>query len=238
MLDGIRRDGADLGWSEEERTRFPEFAKFAERACERDPNRRFANAGEAFDALRSLDLPIASSRVALPAGPVPLRPMVVPRVIEILRSYPGSRFGNPETRGLNSWFATDTYVETGLDQELSNAILAGEAGLVILCGNAGDGKTALLQHLATKLGVHDVRSDRRIHDATVGALRIMINLDGAAAWNGRSADELLDETFEPFHNARPTDRVHLVAVNDGRLLEWIETPRGAPRRNATDPTDC
>ena len=51
----------------------------------------------------------------------------------------------------------------------------------------------------------------------------MINLDGAASWKGRSADSLLDELFGPFLNGPTNDsRVHLVAVNDGRLMEWIE----------------
>jgi hypothetical protein len=147
--------------------------------------------------------------------------MVVPRLTEILKSYPASRFGNMETRGLDSWFATDTYVETGLDRLLPPAILAGELGLIILCGNAGDGKTALLQNLAVKLGMPAPKSEIRVHDASVGALNIKINLDGAASWNGRTADELLDEVFEPFQHGRPAGCVHLVAVNDGRLLEWI-----------------
>ena len=65
------------------------------------------------------------------------------------------------------------------------------------------------------------KSEIRVHDGSVGALNIKINLDGAASWNGRTADELLDEVFEPFQHGRPAGRVHLVAVNDGRLLEWI-----------------
>ncbi|WP_052192553.1 hypothetical protein [Sphingomonas sp. Ant H11] len=78
---------------------------------------------------------------------------------------------------------------------LGPAILAGDLALVILCGNAGDGKTALLQRLASQLGIDDLRSERRVHDALIGGLKIKINLDGAASWNGRSADELLDEIF-------------------------------------------
>ncbi len=225
LFEGIRRDGAGVAWSQEDRSRFPLFAQFADRACDPDPSRRFTGAGQALDALRQLDrasagtvnAPIASTE------PEPLRPMVVPRVTEILRSYPGSRFGNAETRGLDSSFAADTYVETGLDRMLGPAILAGDLALVILCGNAGDGKTALLQRLASQLGIDDLRSERRVHDALIGGLKIKINLDGAASWNGRSADELLDEIFEPFHEKAPTNRIHLVAVNDGRLMEWIES---------------
>ena len=56
---------------------------------------------------------------------------------------------------------------------------------------------------------------------------VQANLDGAASWNGRSADDLLDELFEPFPKGDPGRKiVHLVAVNDGRLLEWIAKYEG------------
>ena len=50
-----------------------------------------------------------------------------------------------------------------------------------------------------------------------------MNLDGSASWKGRSADQLLDDFLAPFQAGPPDGRrVHLLAVNDGRLLEWIE----------------
>ena len=50
-----------------------------------------------------------------------------------------------------------------------------------------------------------------------------MNLDGSASWQGRSADDILDEYLAPFQEGPPTqDIVHLLAINDGRLLEWIE----------------
>ena len=54
-------------------------------------------------------------------------------------------------------------------------------------------------------------------------LVVRMNLDGSAAWRDRSADELLDEFLDPYSNGPPgEDVVHLLAINDGRLLEWIE----------------
>ena len=54
-------------------------------------------------------------------------------------------------------------------------------------------------------------------------LIVRMNLGGSASWKGRSADQLLDDFLAPFQHGPPTDdRVHLLAVNDGRLLEWIE----------------
>src|SRR5262249_5304705 len=56
---------------------------------------------------------------------------------------------------------------------------------------------------------------------------VRMNLDGSAAWRGCSADEMLDEFLAPFQDGPPTqDIVHLLAINDGRLLEWIEGIEG------------
>ena len=50
-----------------------------------------------------------------------------------------------------------------------------------------------------------------------------MNLDGSGSWQGRSADDLLDEFLAPFRDGPPADDIaHLLAINDGRLLEWIE----------------
>jgi len=141
-----------------------------------------------------------------------------------LQSYPGSRWGNSETRGLDTDFAAQTYVETALEQTLVRDILERRVRLVVLCGNAGDGKTALLQHLASRLGLGEHKSAVRILEGRVpdGPL-VRMNLDGSASWQGRSADDILDEYLAPFQEGSPIDDiVHLLAINDGRLLEWIE----------------
>jgi hypothetical protein len=95
---------------------------------------------------------------------------------------------------------------------------------VILCGNAGDGKTALLQHFASRLGLGKHSSAERVFKGKLSdGLTVHMNLDGSAAWKGRSADDILDEFLAPFQNGPPEqDIVHLLAINDGRLLEWIE----------------
>jgi serine/threonine protein kinase len=142
----------------------------------------------------------------------------------LLQSYPGSRWGNRETRGLDTTFASDTYVPTALEESLLEAIRTARVRLVILCGNAGDGKTALLQHLALELGLGRHQSVDRILEGRVpNGPRVRMNLDGSAAWKGKSADELLDEFLAPFQDGAPRDNiVHLLAINDGRLLEWTE----------------
>jgi hypothetical protein len=145
-------------------------------------------------------------------------------LLSLLQSYPGSRWGNRETRGLDTKFAAQTYVGTALEETLVRDIRERRVRLVILCGNAGDGKTALLQHLAARLGLGEHRSSERILEGNVadGPL-VRMNLDGSASWRGRSADEILDDFLGPFQDGPPNqDIVHLLAINDGRLLEWIE----------------
>ncbi len=219
------KDGLGLEWTDEERASFPALVPLLDRATGL-ADRRFAHAGAALMELRasaSGNRPSLPGVAAIAVVPEPLRPNVVARVKEILSTYPGSRYGNAETRGLDSEFAFDTYVPTALDTALPAAIDAGDVSLVILCGNAGDGKTAFLQRLVQTLGGEPPQSSERVWAGRLAGRNSMINLDGAASWKGRPADELLDELFGPFLDGPPDDsRVHLVAVNDGRLMEWIE----------------
>ena len=150
---------------------------------------------------------------------------------ELLSTYPGSPRGTIETRGLDSDFAKSTYVLTKLEDELKEEIEARTIQLLILCGNAGDGKTAFLQNLVGELGLQRHRSSERVWSGSVHGLDIKVNLDGAASFKDRSADDLLDEIFEPFHDGRTsTSQVNLVAVNDGRLLQWAEAYKSRRER--------
>ena len=159
-----------------------------------------------------------------PDPPAVRREQRVEWLRSLLQSYPGSRWGNRETRGLDSHFAEQTYVETPLEAALYDDVRARRIRLVVLCGNAGDGKTALLQHLARRFGLERRASSERVLEGeTNDGLRVRMNLDGSASWLGRSADDLLDEFLAPFRDGPPSEDIaHLLAINDGRLLEWIE----------------
>ena len=203
-----------------ERQRHPLLSRFLERALG-PGSTRGGGFADAHAAISLLDEP----RVSETPRPEPKRSAnEVPWLRSLLMSYPGSRWGNRETRGLDSDFASDTYVETRLEEALYQAIVKRRVRLVVLSGNAGDGKTALLQHLWGRLGLGSSQSATRILEGRMAdGLTVRMNLDGSAAWNERSADELLDEFLEPFHQGSPSDDiVHLLAINDGRLLEWIE----------------
>lgn len=219
----------DLGLNWEGLEGFAALRPFLDRATDPDANERFPDALGAHRFLQGLataperaqgnpDTPVSSRSATL-------TPNQVPWLRNLLSSYPGSRHGNSETRGLDSPFAERTYVETRLDDTLLTEIEAGRVNLVILFGNAGDGKTAFLQHLAQRLGLQDIHSARRVWKLKLpSGQALKVNLDGAAAWEGKGANTLLDELFAPFHTPDfPHERIHIVAVNNGKLLEWIET---------------
>ena len=241
--DGEGLQKGALNWEKPDRDEYPGLVQFFERAVHTDSAEPLVTAADALGTLSKdsasdpkvvVEKPPRLGIDAIPPEAAKERsPNEVPWLRQLLTSYPGSRWGNRETRGLDSEFATQTYVETDLEEELFEDIVNRRARLIILCGNAGDGKTAMLQHLAESLGMGRHDSSRRIVDGVIeDGPRVRMNLDGSAAFEGRSADEMLDEFLEPFQQGAPEeDTVHLLAINDGRLLEWIDRPPHTPLKS-------
>lgn len=238
LYGGVRAKEKSLNWDGLDRGSCGVLAQFFDKATDPDPARRFASATEVLALLDGLPssasetvqdaTPEADSPIGLvETTPLPLlRQEKVDWLRFLLQSYPGSpRWGNRETRGLDTSFAADTYVKTRLEDTVYRDIIERRVRLVVLCGNAGDGKTALLQHLAGRLGFGVQPSSQRILEGiTSDGLLVRMNLDGSAAWLARSADDILNEFLAPFQQGPPTDDIaHVLAINDGRLLEWIGT---------------
>jgi len=227
LWEGRRDKARGLHWDEHDLENYPKLSTFLHRAADPDPSRRFASVEEALTFLKDYTQEELPVEICVPEviAPREVQEGRVEWLYSLLQSYPGSQWGNQETRGLDTPFAAQTYVETRLEETLLREIRTRQIRLVILCGNAGDGKTALLQHLAQQLGFGSHQSAERIIELRLedGPL-VRINLDGSAAWQGRSSDELLNEFLGPFQSGDPAeDIVHLLAINDGRLLEWIDS---------------
>jgi hypothetical protein len=239
-----------LNWNEAHRAEYPILANILDKATHPDPEQRYASSSKMLAALRqnqstacinpsgesSVEETVNATHTGHKFGSAEQAVLTEQRVDwlkSLLQSYPGSPWGNQETRGLDSQFASETYVPSPLEESLLNDIRNGRVRLVILCGNAGDGKTALLQYLARQLGLgRHVAANRILEGRVPNGPRVRMNLDGAAAWNGKSADEILDGFLAPFQHGPPKENiVHLLAVNDGRLLEWIE---GVEERRGTE----
>ena len=252
LHEGVRAKERGLNWEGADRAAYPTVATFLDKATHPDPMERYDSVAS---ALRDLDLLHGAKIQASDAEPIGEADEGVPSDSEgdaagriqrtersrnevawlrsLLQSYPGSSWGNRETRGLDTDFAAQTYVETNIEETLYRDVVNRTVRLVVLCGNAGDGKTALLQHLAERIGIGRHQSEERIIERRMDdGLTVRMNLDGSASWQGSSADDLLDGFLEPFQNGPPSaDIVHLLAINDGRLLEWLE---GVVQRRGRD----
>jgi len=95
--------------------------------------------------------------------------------------YSQSRRSNAGTRGMDA-MGVSTYVDTELDRALLPAVLQGEFRLVLISGNAGDGKTAFLQRLEKEVEARGGSANRDFANGSELALadkRYLINYEEA-----------------------------------------------------------
>lgn len=150
-----------------------------------------------------------------------------PFVDELRRAYRNSRIGNTNNRGLEGTFSQQTYVLTRLDRELLPRIADGAYRLVVLSGNPGDGKTALLQRLREMLETTEAIAE---YDDPAGwCLRrgnhsFAALYDASESHEGTSADELFHRLLAPLAGRAepPAGYTGCVAINDGRLRDFFE----------------
>ena len=154
-----------------------------------------------------------------------------PFVSHLVTLYSQSHRSNAGTRGLDT-FGDQTYVNTLLDDELLPAVLQGEFQLVIITGNAGDGKTAFLQ----KLELYAADQGGTLDHSQVNGCRMVFdgrtylsNYDGSQDEGDQTNDAVLDAFFAPFQGTdaaqwHPSE-VRLIAINEGRLVDFL-TSRG------------
>lgn len=157
----------------------------------------------------------------------PPSPNTNPFVSALLTLYSQSQHSNAGTRGLDA-MGKQTYVNTLLDSELLPAALAGEFRLVVITGNAGDGKTAFLQKLEEAAADDQAVFESPLTNGRRFSLRgktFTTNYDGSQDEGDESNSEVLRAFFEPFGGenveAWPTDQVRLIAINEGRLVDFL-----------------
>jgi hypothetical protein len=157
-----------------------------------------------------LDLEPITRPVAADGGPDPLS--------ELNKLLPGGR----GTRGR----PPIVYTETLLESQLLSTLRQSPPTLVVLSGNAGDGKTAFLESVLVSAG-EDIRSGRNEYSTRVGNGPYAVVLDGSEDAVGRSNSDLLHDVLGGFAGDQATHpaRGTLIAVNKGRLLEFLETNR-------------
>lgn len=151
-------------------------------------------------------------------------PNVNPMVLEFLALSSQARKSNRGTRGMDD-LAEATYVETRLDRELSRSVLNGQHKLVIVTGNAGDGKTAFIQQVETAARHHGAVDLARTTSGArlrAGDVEIVTLYDGSQDDEDRSSDDMLLDFFAPYADLpAPEGVVSLAAINEGRLRDFL-----------------
>lgn len=193
---------------------------------------RYGSAREFLAALRAV-----GDRVHRPAEVAATESVTVrstsdgfnPFVDHLQTLYSQSTGSNAGTRaGGKSPF--DLYVATALDERLTPDVLRGAYRLVIITGNAGDGKTAFLERLLKAAAAdgprQPTRRDNGVDFQLPGGLWLRTNHDGSQDEANRSNDEVLLDFFEPFAGddlSGTPGETRLIAINEGRLVDFIDT---------------
>lgn len=149
-----------------------------------------------------------------------------PYLDQFLMFYSQSDAGNGLTRGLEDKLARRTYVPTKLDRDLRVAILDGKYRLIILTGNAGDGKTAFIQKLeeaAEAAGATVSRPDSLGSQFELGGRTFRTLYDGSVETTGTTNEEMLATFFADFAGDSPptADMCLVVAMNEGKLIDFV-----------------
>jgi hypothetical protein len=216
----------------------PELTRVVLKAIAPTRAERFPSAPALIEALeevtRARRAPTSETSDALlvPELGAVVRPNTNPFVRYLLTLYSQSPQTNAGTRGLDD-LGRRTYVPTLLDDGLMPDVNAGKFKLVLITGNAGDGKTAFLQQFEARAGEQAgvVSSEPLLNGRrfTTPQRAFLTNYDGSQDEEDRANDEVLREFFAPFRGddpgAWPDGETRLVAINEGRLVDFLQTER-------------
>ena len=153
-----------------------------------------------------------------------------PILDDLLSLYSQSDRTNVGTRGLNP-FSAVTYVKTLMDKRLSQLILSKRYYLIIITGNAGDGKTAFIQNFEKdvekekeKSVLIEQKTEKNgkiiIHDGW----RFHTNYDGSQDEGDKENDDVLLEFLVAFKGKSMSSiekETYIIAINEGRLKDFL-----------------
>ena len=209
----------------------PDLASLMMRVIAPKRGDRFPSAEGLAAALAAIQEPRSTPAPVVPPDPsVSVENLVPPNtnpfVTHLLTLYSQSRRTNAGTRGLDA-MGRLTYVETRLDEELLPEVMAGAFRLVLITGNAGDGKTAFLQQLAVEARHHGATGFATLANGCRFLLddrSYVVNHDGSQDESGVVNDAVLDAFFAPYADAGawPDDETRLIAINEGRLVDFLQ----------------
>jgi len=207
-----------------------DFAKFLMKAINPKGSERFASAKEMLVALLAIgDEGILENTPN--EGSVLIKMVEPDGFVKYINSlYSQSRHGNSGTRANfnTSTFDEITYSPTKLDNYLIPAVLDGQFKLLIITGNAGDGKTAFIRKIENDKNITGI--DRYTHKNgakfKINGVPFESNYDGSQDEEERINNDVLETFFQPFENLTNYNEAtegRIIAINEGRLVEFLKT---------------
>lgn len=206
------------------------FAEFLSQAINPRSAKRFSNAQEMLDALLSIgeDGILQETKTATPNAEAKDEEGNFIKYINSL--YSQSKGGNFGTRASETISEYDrlTYTPSKLDKKLLPDILDGKYKLLIITGNAGDGKTAFIKRIehddsVKVLNTHEHKNGARFK---INGVQFESNYDGSQDEDQRANNEVLESFFEPFSglsNYNESKEGRIIAINEGRLVEFLKS---------------
>lgn len=149
-----------------------------------------------------------------------------PHVDDFLTIYSQSERSTGGTRG----YDPETYIETKLDRNLIPRILDPKTKLVILTGNAGDGKTAFIQHFEKIVTDRKAKVSKRTDNGSTFSLigvTYQTLYDGSQDFEGFANDAVLAGFFHELEGEKVPEGnfTKVIAINEGTnslnfLFSW------------------
>lgn len=220
------------------------FVNFVMKAIDPSRNNRFMTAEEMVNALHvfrpSEMREYKHKDISKKLGDLHLSQNEIVTYINTL--YSQSQHGNGGTRAnvstvvsANSVLDELTYVPTRLDKQLLEDILDLKHRLVIITGNAGDGKTAYMRQLEKKsrgrLSFYEPLVSGNgckfsiIKDGT-NRVDFETNYDGSQDEPDKDNEQVLRDFFTPMANREDYSQLRegrIIAINEGRLMDFLNT---------------
>lgn len=205
------------------------FADFVMKSIVTDRNGRFLNAKEMLDALNAIGVNGISRCAGVNVNTISRRDGI--DIVDYINSlYSQSKHGNSGTRAGSKGSELDklTYTETRLDKELIADIEALKYKLIIITGNAGDGKTAFIRHVEDRGQYRHAFTNKNGSTFQLNGLQFQSNYDGSQDEEERANNDVLNEFFAPFFGLEDYTQAsegRIIAINEGRLMDFLNTQR-------------
>lgn len=205
------------------------FAEFIMRSIKTDSSKRFANAKDMLVALENIG---ENGMLKSPKKETSEEPELKDdkTIVDYLNSlYSQSHHGNSGTRtaitpGASSAFDALTYTRTKLDLKLQPDILDLKYRLVIITGNAGDGKTAFIRQIENVAENRKQLNSNNGSEFYIKGVRFESNYDGSQDEDSKANNDVLEQFFRPFLGLTDYNKAtegRLIAINEGRLVDFL-----------------